>query len=341
MAFFVLFVCMLSFAIQHVLAVSPQQIETYLTTSLSASSEVVLTSNAAFIQNFTQRWTIYNLANPDYSIAAKPATIQDLQIIVKYAIDNEVAILATGGGHGYSTAISGVRQALDVDLGNFKHVSVDTAANTMSVGGSTIFADIYDPLYTAGKQFRKFGKQWILLLRLTQGTATGGSSSPGILGVTLGGGIGPLTGAHGLLIDSLLSVDMVTGKGDILSVSASQNAELFWGLRGAGVNFGVVTSATFRVYDTLNNGNVYNADLIFSAEKNASVFQILSSYQGNQDDNLAISIASSLRNNTASLLSCHIMKSSNGSYYSLQSVSAQYITVPEARAMLLSRLSLI
>jgi hypothetical protein len=117
----------------------------------------------------------------------------------------------------------------------------------------------------------------------------------------LGGGIGPLTGEHGLLIDSLLSVEMVTGSGQILTASATENSDLFWGMRGAGVNFGVVTSATYRIYDTINNGMVYNADMSFDAEKNATIFQILQTYQGSQDDKLAISISSSLRNNVPSI----------------------------------------
>ena len=117
----------------------------------------------------------------------------------------------------------------------------------------------------------------------------------------MGGGIGPLTGEHGLLIDSLLSVEMVTGSGQILTASATENSDLFWGMRGAGVNFGVVTSATYRIYDTINNGMVYNADMSFDAEKNATIFQILQTYQGSQDDKLAISISSSLRNNVPSI----------------------------------------
>ena len=117
----------------------------------------------------------------------------------------------------------------------------------------------------------------------------------------MGGGIGPLTGEHGLLIDSLLSVEMVTGSGQMLTASATENSDLFWGMRGAGVNFGVVTSATYRIYDTINNGMVYNADMSFDAEKNATIFQILQTYQGSQDDKLSISISSSLRNNVPSI----------------------------------------
>ena len=93
---------------------------------------------------------------------------------------------------------------------------------------------------------------------------------------------------------------MVTGSGQILTASDSENPELFWGMRGAGVNFGIVTSATYRIYDTINNGMVYNADLVFEGEKNETIFEILESYQSTQDDNLAISVASSVKNRIVS-----------------------------------------
>lgn len=116
----------------------------------------------------------------------------------------------------------------------------------------------------------------------------------------MGGGVGPLTGEHGLLIDSLLSVEMVTGSGEILTASATENSDLFWGMRGAGFNFGVVTSATYRIYDTINDGMVYNADMSFEAEKNATIFEIFQTYQGKQDDKLALTIGSSIKNKVVS-----------------------------------------
>ena len=109
-----------------------------------------------------------------------------------------------------------------------------------------------------------------------------------------------MTGEHGLLIDSLLSVEMVTGSGQILTASATENSDLFWGMRGAGFNFGVVTSATYRIYDTINDGMVYNADMSFEAEKNATIFEIFQTYQGTQDDKLALTIGSSIKNNVVS-----------------------------------------
>lgn len=70
-----------------------------------------------------------------------------------------------------------------------------------------------------------------------------------MVGATLGAGVGRYQGLHGLIIDSLISVRMVTAEGDIISVSAHEHADLFWGLRGAGMNFGIILSAKYQVYD--------------------------------------------------------------------------------------------
>ena len=80
------------------------------------------------------------------------------------------------------------------------------------------------------------------------GTTGGTVSNTGIAGLTLGGGLGWLMGKHGLTIDNLLSVDVVTADGRFLKASASENADLFWGLRGGGGNFGTVTSFEYRLH---------------------------------------------------------------------------------------------
>src|SRR5215510_13009029 len=78
---------------------------------------------------------------------------------------------------------------------------------------------------------------------------TGGTvSNTGIAGLTLGGGLGWLMGTHGLSVDNLLSADVVTADGQLRKVSATDNPDLFWALRGGGGNFGIATSLEFRLH---------------------------------------------------------------------------------------------
>ena len=80
-------------------------------------------------------------------------------------------------------------------------------------------------------------------------TEVGADSCVGVLGATLGGGVGPYGGLHGLQIDALCSVRMVMGTGSLIHVSVTSHPDLWWGMRGAGFNFCIVTSATYQVYD--------------------------------------------------------------------------------------------
>lgn len=112
-----------------------------------------------------------------------------------------------------------------------------------------------------------------------------------MVGATLGGGVGPLQGIHGLIVDSLKSVTIITGTAEIINASATENCDLFWGIRGAGMNFGIVTSATYQIHPQTNEGQGLSADLLFSAAQNASVFEVLRSYSDNQPDGFTITSA--------------------------------------------------
>jgi FAD/FMN-containing dehydrogenase len=155
MELFASLVLLTSTLAHHALAVTSQQIRIDLAKTLSSGTEVVLTTDRSYQTDFTQRWTIYSKADPAYNVAAKPATIKDVQKIVQYATKNQVPFLATGGGHGYTTSLSGLNGALNIDLSKFKKVAVDASTNTMTVGASSIFADMLDPLFAAGKQMRE------------------------------------------------------------------------------------------------------------------------------------------------------------------------------------------
>lgn len=90
--------------------------------------------------------------------------------------------------------------------------------------------------------------------------------------------------------DSLQSVRMVTGAGELLTASATENSDLFWGLRGAGHNFGIIVNATYTVYPFTNNGQAMSADMRFAISKNQSIWEFVKSYSDNQPDELTFDL---------------------------------------------------
>lgn len=182
---------------------------------------------------------------------------------MKYAGANSIQFLAMGGGHGYTTTFKALQSGLEIDLSSFNSVTVDAAASTVTVGGGTKFRDLFGPLYSVGKELQ-----------------TGSGSCVGVMGATLGAGVGRYQGLHGLIIDSLQSVNMVIANGSLITASETENSVLFWGMRGAGFNYGIVYEATFQAHDLTNNGSVFNADFKFAPSLNGTYFNILKSFEG-------------------------------------------------------------
>ena len=98
-----------------------------------------------------------------------------------------------------------------------------------------------------------------------------------MVGATLGGGIGRLNGLNGLILDALVSARIVIANGTLLEVSKTENADLFWAVRGAGQNFGVITSATYKLQPLYKGGVWTSVDLTFPLEKNVSYFETVAS----------------------------------------------------------------
>ncbi|KAL6239740.1 hypothetical protein BDW75DRAFT_249770 [Aspergillus navahoensis] len=231
--------------------------------SLSPSARIFLPSDPEYTSAITQRASTYD--EPEYIAAIKPATEEDVQAIVRIATNYSLPFLATGGGHASGPGYGTVQHAIDIDLGNFNTTRLDTETNTLTVGGSTQFGQIYGVLYNAGKELQ-----------------TGNAPCVNLVGATIAAGVGPLQGLHGLIIDALLSVRLVTASGELLTVSDESHPDLFWAIRGAGANFGIITSATYRVHDATNRGQVLNADFVFPAEANRSVYEVLASWDDDE-----------------------------------------------------------
>ena len=113
----------------------------------------------------------------------------------------------------------------------------------------------------------------------------------GISGYTLGGGVGPLGGIYGTASDNLLSAEVVTGTGELLNVSATSHPDLWYGLRGAGFNYGIATSLKYRIHPATNKGKITVINAMFPAALNGSVWEACNSYVGHQPKDLSILFA--------------------------------------------------
>ena len=164
------------------------------------------------------------------SLIAQCTGAADVAEAVNLARTLRLDVAVRAGGHNVAGRAT-VDGGLMIDLTPMKGVHVDPKMRTARAQG---------------------GVTWGGLDRETQlhGLATTGGmvSSTGIAGLTLGGGMGYLMGKHGLAIDNLVSVDIVASDGRVLTASESEHADLFWGIRGAGANFGVVTSFEYRLH---------------------------------------------------------------------------------------------
>lgn len=165
------------------------------------------------------------------AIIIRPHSAADVKAAVKFAREHELEIAIKGGGHNVA-GNAACDDGLMLDFASMASIRVDTAAKTARVEPGALIRD---------------------LDRETQahGLATPGGfiSSTGVAGLTLGGGFGYLSRKHGLTVDNLRSADLVSADGELVRASADENAELFWGIRGGGGNFGVVTSFEFRLHD--------------------------------------------------------------------------------------------
>ncbi|PUA81342.1 FAD-binding oxidoreductase [Nocardioides currus] len=160
-------------------------------------------------------------------LVARARGAADVAAAIRFAREHDLPASVRGGGH----AVAGhavVDDGIVIDLSAMTGTRVDPVARTIRAGGGALQADV-------DREAQAFGL-----------AATGGFvSHTGIAGLTLGGGIGHLMRKQGLSIDALRACDVVTADGEHVVASADQNSDLFWGLRGGGGNFGVVTSFEF------------------------------------------------------------------------------------------------
>lgn len=164
------------------------------------------------------------------SLIARCEGTADVVTAVNFARRHNLLLAVRGGGHnvaGNAVCDGG----LVIDLSRMKSIHVDPTQRIARVEGGATWGDF-------DRETQAFG------LATTGGIV----SSTGVAGLTLGGGLGWLSRQHGLTCDNLLSADVVTADGRVITASESENADLFWGLCGGGGNFGIVTSLEYRLH---------------------------------------------------------------------------------------------
>ena len=178
--------------------------------------------------------------------------IADVIAAIQFGKEHRLMITVRGGGHS-AGGICLRDNGLVIDLSLMKGMFVDLMKNTIRVEGGCLLGDV-------DHATQPFGKA----------VPSGIFSTTGISGLTLGGGLGHLTRAYGLTIDSLLEAEVVLADGSLVSASAENNSDLFWAIRGGGGNFGVVVSFLFRMHPA---GTVYGGPMLWHLKDTETIMK--------------------------------------------------------------------
>ena len=190
-------------------------------------------------------------------LIVKCADVADVIHCVNFAREEGLAPAVRCGSHsvpGFGTCDGG----LVIDLSGMKGIRVDPVRRIARVDGGCTWGDLDHATHVFGLA-----------------TPGGVISTTGVGGLTLGGGFGHLTRRYGLSCDNLISADVVTADGQMLTASAAENEDLFWAIRGGGGNFGVVTSFEFRLHPV---STVYAGPVLYPLEKGADVLRFYATF---------------------------------------------------------------
>jgi hypothetical protein len=204
------------------------------------------------------------------AIVARCTGVDDVVAALRFARERDLVIAVRGGGHsvaGFSTCDGG----MVIDLSGMRDVRVDPATRTASVQGGALLEHL-------DRAAQEYGLA----------CPVGVVGHTGVGGLTLGGGIGRLQRKFGYTIDNLLSVELVTADGVVRHVSDEDDPDLFWGLRGAGANFGIVTEFELRLHPV--GPGVTNGAAVFPIERAREVAALFSDLARTTPDHMHLGL---------------------------------------------------
>ncbi|HLM34976.1 MAG TPA: FAD-binding oxidoreductase [Gaiellaceae bacterium] len=209
------------------------------------------------------------------ALVVRPTGTEDVVSALRFAREQDLVVAVRCGGHsipGLSTCDDGIV----IDLSRIRGAHVDPERRTARVGGGSLLAELDDAAQAYGLV-----------------CPVGVVSHTGVAGLTLGGGMGRLQRKLGLTIDSLVAVEVVTADGRLVRASEDEHADLFWGMRGAGPNFGIVTAFEFRLHPF--DGRVVHGSVSLPIERAEELAGHFHELVENGPDDLWVSFALTVR----------------------------------------------
>ncbi|MCJ1332454.1 hypothetical protein MMC10_009147 [Thelotrema lepadinum] len=238
-------------------------------------SRLSLNTSVSHNSSIAPRWseydaptpgTVVNVATEDdvlvtvSSIRSTKLSQKHMLIFLKvqYCIANNITFLAQNGGHGWGNTFDLHQDGLLINLAKLNGVDVNSNKTQATIQGGALISDTIRAANANGVQIQ-----------------TGNCNCVGTLGAILGGGYGNLVGVIGLGVDNLLSLNVVTAEGKLLTIGP-EDEDLWWAMRGAGPNFGIVTSAIVKAYAvTPEQNKAWIGSLVFPEDKLETLVQAI------------------------------------------------------------------
>jgi hypothetical protein len=200
------------------------------------------------------------------ALVVQPTGVADVRTAVSFAHERDLLLAVKCGGHSFSGK-STCDRGMQIDLSRFRGVRVDPVGRTAYVAGGSLLGELDHEAMALG-------------LVTTAGTV----SHTGVAGLTLGGGFGRVARRFGLALDNVKAVDIVTADGRLQRASSAENPDLYWGVRGGGGNFGVVTSLEFALHPM--SRQVIGGDLVFPLGRARELLQFYADFSQKAPDDL-------------------------------------------------------
>ncbi|KAL8936848.1 MAG: hypothetical protein Q9216_004715 [Gyalolechia sp. 2 TL-2023] len=242
-------------------ASAADQVQHHLGSRLSSGARIYRAHSTAY-QNANVRWSAAQ--NPTFAAVIVPAKDEDVVAAVQFANAKKIPFLAVNRGHGTTTDMNNLHYGLNIYLRNLNSITIAPDGKSATMGGGVYGDQVIRYLAANGKV-----------------AATGSCTCTSLLGPALGGGFNRYQGLHGLMLDNILSLTLVTANGTLLTTSPTQHPDLFWAMRGAGHNFGIVTSVEYRIFED-ETPVWWAGTLVFEKESLDDVFRLLSVFNKNE-----------------------------------------------------------